>query len=445
MSFLSTYKSDFSKNIKLALPIMAGQLGQITVNVADTLMVGRLGAAPLAAVSLAGAIIVPFLVVGMGISFALPPLVSEADGANKPHRISQFFKHSLIANLIYSVLAFSIIRFGLPLINYMGQDPEVVKLAMPYLVLSAWAMIPFMLFQTVRCYSDGMSETIPPMIAMLVGNFLNVIFNYIFIFGKFGMPALGVEGAALGTLLARSLMFLMLIGILFYWKDLWTHIKNAKYWIYQKRIFVRIANLGVPSSLQMFFEVSAFAGAALIMGMVSKNAQAAHQVAINLASITFLICAGFGMAATVRVGNNLGRQDPAGMMRAGVSAILQVSLFMAVTATIFILFRDFLPSLYINDETVLSIASLLMIFAAVFQIPDGVQVVALGALRGIQDVKVPTVITFISYWIFGLPISYLAAFNLKLGPIGVWLGLTIGLAISATLLTNRFLRKLKNF
>ena len=202
MGIFQTYQADFRRNLTLALPIMAGQLGQILVNFIDNVMVGRLGPEALAAVSLSISIYISFMVVGMGISFALPPLIAEADGQNDRRRVSSLFKHSLIINISYALICVVIIELGLPVIELLGQDPEVVALAKPYLRLSAWAMIPMMLFQTFRAFSNGLSETMPPMIASLTGNVFNILFNYMFIYGKLGAPALGVEGAALGTLIA---------------------------------------------------------------------------------------------------------------------------------------------------------------------------------------------------------------------------------------------------
>lgn len=438
MSLLLKYKSDFKKNLVLAFPIMAGQLGQISVNVADNLMVGRLGAAPLAAVSLSISIFIIFFVVGMGISFALPPLVAEADGSNKHKRISQYFKHSLWINLGFALISILIVEASIPFIHLLGQDPEVVKLAIPYLRLSIWSLIPMMLFQTFRCYSDGLSHPMIPMIALIAGNILNVFLNYVLIFGKLGGPELGVAGAAWGTLLSRIFMLILLSIFIFYHKVLWLHIKNANFAKYKKSLFRKILSIGIPTSLQMFFEVSAFAGAALIMGMITKEAQAAHQIAINLSSITFLICTGLAMACTIRVGNQMGMKNVEGIRAAGFSAIIQAFLFMLVAGILFVCFRNSLPTLYINDGSVISIASILLILAAIFQIPDGIQVTVLGALRGIQDVMIPTLITFIAYWVFGLPISYYTAFYTDLGPLGVWIGLVVGLSISALLLSWRF-------
>lgn len=438
MNILKKYKQDFRLNLKLALPIMAGQLGQITVYLADNIMVGKLGALSLAAVSFAVALIAVPIVIGMGISFALPPLVSEADGANEKKKISQYFKHSFIINIGIGILSCGLMMLSLPYLGLLGQEPEVVEIARGYIYYSAWAMIPLMIFLTLRSYADGMSETMPPMIAMIIGNIINIALNYVFIYGKFGMPALGVDGAGLSSLIARISMIFILVAILLRWKDLWKHIQECDFTKYKMPIFKKIFNLGVPTSLQMFFEISAFSGAALIMGMVSSNAQAAHQIAINLSSITFMICSGLAMASTIRVGNQLGKKNYPELRNAGISVFLQVALIMGIFSIIFVIFRHMMPLIYIDDEVVIGIASTLLIYAAIFQIPDGIQVAALASLRGIQDVKTPTLITFFSYYIFGIPISYFAALHWGMGATGVWLGLLIGLFISATLLTIRF-------
>ncbi len=438
MNILTKYNQDFRLNLKLALPIIAGQLGQITVYLADNIMVGKLGAVSLAAVSFAVALIAVPIVIGMGISFALPPLVSEADGANEKRKISQYFKHSFIINISIGLISCAIMMLCLPYLSLLGQEPEVVEIARGYIYYSAWAMIPLMIFLTLRSYADGMSETMPPMIAMIMGNVINIVLNYILIYGKFGMPALGVDGAGLSSMIARISMIIILVLILFRWKDLWSHIQECDFSTYQIPIFKKIFNLGIPTSLQMFFEISAFSGAAIIMGMVSSNAQAAHQIAINLSSITFMICSGLAMASTIRVGNQLGKKDFSALRNAGISVFLQVALIMGVFSIIFVVFRNLMPLIYIDDEVVIGIASTLLIYAAIFQIPDGIQVAALASLRGIQDVRKPTLITFFSYYIFGIPISYFAALHWGMGATGVWLGLLVGLFISATLLTARF-------
>ena len=438
VGLFQTYKQDFRANLTLATPIMAGQIGQILVNIADNVMVGRLGAAELAAVSLANAVFIALLVVGMGISFALPPLIAEADSRNENQLISQFFKHSLIINFIYAFVAIGLIELLIPTMHNWKQEPEVVELAIPYLRISALSMIPFMIFQTFRCYSDGRSETLPPMYAMLSANVINIALNYLLIYGNFGAPALGVTGAALGTMIARICMLALLIIILMRWKQLWKDIRTINFKQYQKKLFNKLLHLGVPTSLQGFFEVTAFGAAAVMAGQISKEAQAAHQIAINLASISFLICTGLAMAATIRVGNQLGHRSLNGVRRAGFSAILQVAFFMFCTSVIYISLRYFLPSLYINNQEVINIAAGLLILASIFQIPDGVQVTSTGALRGLQDVVIPTIITFVAYWIIALPTSYWLAFKQNMGAAGIWTGLTFGLTITATFMTLRF-------
>jgi MATE family multidrug resistance protein len=445
MIFFEKYRSDFKLNLKLAFPIIAGQLGQITVYLADNLMVGRLGADALAAVSLAIAIIAVPVVIGMGIAFALPALISEAEGAGTTKKISQYFKHSYIINIAIGTISCILMIIGLPLMEHLGQDPDVVRLAKTYMVWSAFGMIPMMVFMTFRSFSEGMSETKPPMIAMLLGNVLNIGLNYLLIFGKFGFPSMGVEGAALASLISRIAMIVFIVMLLMQWKDLWVYIKACNFMKYQKDMFYKIFKLGIPTSLQMFFEISAFSGAALIMGMVSKNAQAAHQIAINLSSITFMVCTGLAMASTIRVGNQLGKKDYPAMRNAGKSAFIQVTIIMAICSLLFVVFRSYLPLLYIDDVQVVELATLLLIFAAIFQIPDGLQVTALAALRGLQDVKVPTLITFFSYYLVGIPISYFSAITFGMGAPGVWLGLLVGLIISATLLIYRFHVKSSKF
>ncbi len=439
----ASYKLEFKLNIRLAYPIMIGQMGQILVSLADNIMVGRLGSTELAAVSLANAVFIPLTVVGMGISFALPPLVAEASGRQNERRVSRYFKHSLVINLVYALLAMAVIEGVIYTAYELRQVPAVVDLAIPYLRISSIGIIPFMIFQTLRCYADGLGQTHPAMYALVIGNIINVIANYMFIYGHWGAPALEVTGAAIGTLISRIVMLGIVLAIILKRKSLAQHVLNADYLEYHSLIFKRILRLGIPSSLQMFFEVSAFGGAAFIMGTLGAAALAAHQIALNLASMTFLICTGLGMAATIRVGNAMGRKDRLAMHRAGISAILQVILFMFISAVAFVIFRNYFPRIYINDNEVLSIASILLIMAAIFQIPDGVQVTALGALRGIQDVIMPSWITFGAYWLIGLPFSYMAATYWDMGPVGVWLGLVLGLTSSAILLFWRFYSKTK--
>lgn len=413
-------------------------MGQILVNLSDALMVGRLGAVSLAAISLANSIFAVFLVFGMGISFALAPLVSYSDGADEHREISRHFKHSLVVNVLFALVFIGIIELLIPYFGVLRQDPDVLALAIPYLRISMWSVVPMMIFLAMRGYSEGLSKTMPPMIAIIVGNVINIVLNYVLIFGKLGMPDYGVKGAAYSSLFARVLMAVIMFILIYYNKPLWNIIKQTNFFRYQRKRFVKVLKLGIPTAFQMGFEVSAFSGAAIIMGMISSDAQAAHLIAINMASITFLVCTGLAMAGTIRVGNLLGQKAFVKLRNAGFSVMIQVSVFMCITGIIFIVFREWLPYLYIEDEQVVQIATLLLVYASIFQIPDGIQVTALGALRGFQDVRIPTIITLLAYWVVGIPLSYFAGVVWSMGPGGVWLGLIAGLTISSIWLFWRF-------
>ena len=437
-NFITKYKKDFRLNLKLALPLMASQLGQVVVNFVDNIMVAKLGPAALAGVSFANALYAICLVFGMGISFALPPLISEAQGAADDRRISSYFKHSLIVNLAFGVISMILLIAFIPFMKYLGQDPEIIPHAAEYMYYSALGMIPFMIFQTLRCYSDGLSETLPSMIIIILGNLLNVILNYLLIFGHWGLPEMGTAGAALSSLISRVFMVFGILIIFRHWKNLWIYLSEVRFNMYKSSYFKKILSLGIPSSFQMTFELTAFSAAAIIMGFIGKIEQASHQIAINLASITFMIATGLAMASTIRVGNQLGKGDISKVKDAGYSAMIQITIFMIVAAIGFVLARHLLPTIYMDNAEVISIAAYLLLAAAIFQIPDGIQVITLSALRGLQDVKVPTFITFLSYWLLGIPCSYILAITLEWGPIGVWIGLILGLTISAIFLSYRF-------
>lgn len=437
-NFITKYKKDFRLNLKLALPLMASQLGQVVVNFVDNIMVAKLGPAALAGVSFANALYAICLVFGMGISFALPPLISEAQGAVDDRRISSYFKHSLIVNLAFGVFSMILLIAFIPFMKYLGQDPEIIPHAADYMYYSALGMIPFMIFQTLRCYSDGLSETLPSMIIIILGNLLNVILNYLLIFGHWGLPEMGTAGAALSSLISRVFMVFGILIIFRHWKNLWIYLSEVRFNMYKSSYFKKILSLGIPSSFQMTFELTAFSAAAIIMGFIGKIEQASHQIAINLASITFMIATGLAMASTIRVGNQLGKGNISKVKDAGYSAMIQITIFMIVAAIGFVLARHLLPTIYMDNAEVISIAAYLLLAAAIFQIPDGIQVITLSALRGLQDVKVPTFITFLSYWLLGIPCSYILAITLEWGPIGVWIGLILGLTISAIFLSYRF-------
>ncbi len=445
MSLLDTYRSDFKANLMLAWPIILGQLGQVSVNIIDNIMVGQLGATALASVSLAIAIFIIFLVVGIGVSMSLQPLVAEAEAREDHQRISYSFKHSFIVNVLFALLSVLAVELTMPLLYHLGQEPAVVAGAIPYLRICVWSMVPMMMFQALRGLAEGLSSTAPPMIAMLVGNVINVVLNYMLIYGNWGAPELGVSGAAWGTLASRGVMLLVLLILSRFWirkavLSIWDYLLKIDPKTYSIDYFKKVLSLGIPTSLQMLFEVGAFAAAAVMMGMLGEEAQAAHQITINAVSATFMVCTGLSVAATVRVGNAFGRDDREGMRKAGIVAIAQSILFMFCAAVLITMFRNIIPTFYIDNQEVISIASGLFLIAAIFQISDGIQVAAIGALRGMQDIWWPTMVTFFAYTCVGLPFSYISAFHYNLGYSGIWIGILIGLSLSAVMNSWRFHR-----
>lgn len=448
-----TIKEHLRKNFVLAWPVMLTQAGQIMVNVADNVMVGALGGKhdhiqnpeigkiALGAVSLGNSLFFMIMVAAMGFSFAMSPLIAQADAKNNLKRGSAILSHGLVLNMIITVALVTILILVAPLMYKMGQPKDVVDAAIPYLEIVGYSMIPLMIFQSFRQLSEGLSLTLVVAVATIIANLLNIFFNYGLIFGNFGMPRLEVEGAAYGTMLSRIIMVFTLLIAMFYHPKSRTYLKAVRFKNFKKVIFRKLIQLGVPTSLQMFFEVGAFAGAAFIVGMAGKDDLAAHQIALNLASISFMLCTGIAIAATVRVGNQLGLKDYHTMRRAGWSAFMMVVVFMTFAGLILIFFRHQLPTLYIDNMSVIVIAAQLLIVAALFQLSDGIQVVLLGALRGMQDVNIPTVITLFAYFVLAMPLGYYLTIEQDMGAMGMWIGLGLGLTASAVLLIFRYIYK----
>ncbi|WP_103070776.1 MATE family efflux transporter [Aquimarina sediminis] len=446
---LQQYTKEFRYNLKLAAPVMMGMLGHTFVGLIDNIMVGQLGTAELAAVSLGNSFMFIAMSFGIGFSTAITPLVAEADGENNFVNGKSAFKHGLVLCTTLGVVLFLLILLAKPLMYLMKQPTEVVELAIPYLDLVAFSLIPLVSFQALKQFSDGLSMTKYPMYATLVANLVNVILNYVLIFGKFGFPEMGIVGAAVGTLASRLVMVIFLWLFLKNKEKSNPYVTKIKFFTLEKGMINKIIALGFPSSLQMFFEVAIFTAAIWLSGILGKNPQAANQIALNLASMTFMVAMGLSVAAMVRVGNQKGLQHFRDLRRIAISIFLLTFLIEAAFALFFILFNKLLPQIYLDvdvkdvtnltDNTeVITIAAKLLIIAALFQISDGIQVTVLGALRGLQDVKIPTLITFIAYWIVGFPISYYLGLHTEYKSAGIWIGLLAGLTVSALLLYARF-------
>ena len=417
---------------------MIGHLGHILVGLADNIMVGRLGAAQLAAVSLGNSFVFIAFSLGIGFSFAITPLIAEADGENDIEKGRKYFQHGLILCTILGLSMFLMLVLATPILHYMNQPEEVVELAIPYLNIVAFSMIPLMIFQAFKQFTDGLSQTKYGMHATLIANVVNVVLNFFLIYGIWIFPRLELEGAALGTLFSRFAMLIFIVLILRS-KDKFTpFLKRLKLIEIHKKVFYEIINLGFPTAMQMLFEVGIFTAAIWLAGTLGTIDQAANQIALNLSSMTFMIAVGLGVTATIRVGNQKGLQNFSNLRRISFSIFLQVFIIEFFFAIGFIVLKDVLPLVYIDNLSVVNTAASLLLIAGLFQLSDGFQVVVLGALRGMQDVKIPTFLTFIAYWVVGFPISYILGKTLNYGSQGIWIGLLAGLTTSAILLFLRF-------
>jgi MATE family multidrug resistance protein len=436
---LKAYITEFPKNFTLAFPIMIGQIGHVLVGLADNIMIGQLGAAPLAAVSLGNTLVFFALFIGIGFSFAITPLVAEADGEENFTRGRKVFQNGLVMCSVSGLLLFLLIYFIKPVLYnpILDQPKEVVELAFPYLNIVAFSLIPLMVFQGFKQFADGLSLTKYAMYATLIANVLNVILNYLLIYGIWIFPRLEVEGAAISTLISRVVMVVLIVFILKSRPRLKPYFSKLIQKI-DRAIFKRLLSLGFPTALQMLFEGGIFTASVLLAGTLGTSAQAANQIALNLASMTFMVGVGLGVTATIRVANQKGKKQFKNMRFIAHSIFFQILLIEIVFALLFIVFKNVLPSVYIDNQTVIDMASNLLIIAALFQISDGLQVGILGALRGLQDVIVPTFICFIAYWLIGFPVSYYFGNVDRLGSNGIWLGLLAGLTASAIMLYIRF-------
>lgn len=417
---------------------MLGSLGHLLVGLIDDVMVGHISPIHLAATSLGNSFFFIAFSIGLGFSFAITPLIAESDGENNIKKGRSFFQHGVILTTILGIVMFIALLLIKPILYYLDQPEEVVVLAIPYYEIIAFSMIPVMVFQGFKQFADGLSQTKYPMYAIIATNFVNVILNFVLIYGFWIFPRLEIVGAAIGTLVSRIVLVLMLYYF-FRKNDVFKPFLQliGKAGL-RLKVVKKIIELGFPSAMQMLFEVGIFSATVILAGTLGAFPQAANQIAIKLATATFMIASGLGVTATIRVGNQKGMGDFLELRRIAFSNFLLVFIIMFGFSIAFLLFKDYLPYIFTDNYEVSVIASQLLIIAAIFQISDGFQVVVLGALRGLQDVKIPSYLTFIAYWIVGFPISYIMGIILNFKTVGIWIGLLAGLTTSAVMLFIRF-------
>tara|TARA_Y100000739_G_scaffold229965_1_gene247936 strand:- start:21554 stop:22879 length:1326 start_codon:yes stop_codon:yes gene_type:complete len=432
----------------LSIPVILGLVGHTLVGMIDNIMVGNLDPINLAAVSLGNSYVFIAMSIGIGFSAAITPIVAEAHSEGNQNKLKKSFINGFILCLILGTVLYALVLVLKNTLIYLDQPVEVVKLALPYIDIVAISLIPLLLFQALKQYTDGLSRTIYPMYATVVANIINVIINYILIFGMLGFPKLGIIGAAIGTLISRIIMFVFLFYMLMDKKIIYNYMSDLKSFIYDKFMIEEILSLGFPTSLQMFFEVGLFTSAIWLSGLLGEIPQSANQIVLNISSMTFMVASGLSVSAAIRAGNQKGLKNYQELKRISLSILLLGVYFASFFALGIYILRDYLPYIYIdinNQENLIEnielvkIASKLFIIVAIFQLFDSAQVIILGTLRGMQDVKIPTIIVFIAYWIVGFPISFILGDESSMAETGIWIGLLCGLLFSSVFLYWRFL------
>lgn len=432
------YYQHIRNSIFLAFPIMLSQLGHVVVGVVDSLMVGRLGTEELAAVSLSNSFFNFVLLFGIGLSYGITPLISSSKGENKKKSIGVVLYNGLLINFLFAIFLSFILIISKFILLELDQNKNVLELTFPYLDVIAISLIPLMIFQTFKQYIEGLGFTKQPMVISVVANVLNIVLNYLLIFGVGGFPRLEVLGAGYASLISRVFMMVCIIIYVLQAKKFNNFINQLNFLSIKRKIINKILGIGVPSGFQFVFEIGSFSIAAVMIGWFGAEALASHQIALNLASITYMIATGISASSMISLGYFYGKKNYADLKKSGYANFIIVSIMMGIFGVLFILFRKELPAFYIDDPDVIILASNLIIIAALFQIPDGIQSVGLGVLRGIRDTKVPTLVTFVAYWIIAIPLCYFLGVTKNYGPIGIWIGLMMGLWVAAIFHLLRF-------
>ena len=433
----------YKRNLKLAFPIILGQFGQVTVSLVDTLMVGRLGTRELASVAFANSIFLLIFIFVLGFSLGLTPLIGSAFGKKQSRKIALLFQNAFLLNLLLSIAILIITLLLKPLLYRLGQDEEIVTMCIPYFDSLLFSLIPVSVFFACRQFGEGIGNTKMAMWITLTGNVLNIILNYLLIYGKCGFPAMGVTGAGIATFIVR--MFMALTFLLVIWKHtvFKTYLHYLSWSNFKKIALFKLIKLGFPISGQLVVEVLAFSFSAVMVGWIDGINLAAHQIVLQMASATFMLALGVASATTIRISHQFGGKHYRATKFAARAALHIVILFMSLTATCFIVFRHQIPTLFTTDTQVIAIAAQLLIIAGFFQIFDGVQAVGLATLRGLADVRIAMYIAIFSYIFISLPLGYLFAFVFNWGTQGIWTGLAIGLGFAAILYRLRFLYYMK--
>ncbi len=427
------------RTLNLAFPIILGEVAQMFLGLIDTAMVGAVNYKHLAAAALVINVMnIPF-VFGIGITISVSQMVSMAHGRKDSKLVSHYLFNGFWLCAISAVAISLGIELSKNILFHLDQDPEVALLALPYLQIMGWSVIPMLLFLALKQFTDGLEFTKTAMILSLLAMPLNVFLNWLLIYGNWGFPRLELVGAGYSTLITRTVIFIVLAIIILYHGTFQKYIAvRSEVWKMQWHTIKELLGIGIPSSFQITMEAGAFAVSGILIGTIGAVEQAAHQIALSLASLTFMVSMGLSQAGSIRTSNAYGRNDRKEIYLIGKSTLIMALLYGTFCAIIFILLRHQLPFIFNDEIHVVSMAAYLLLFAALFQISDSTQAISAGLLRGIKDVKVPTIFIAIAYWAIGIPIGCLLAFHFKMGAAGIWTGFIVGLTFSAGFLSFRF-------
>lgn len=436
--FKKIHIQHYRANFQLAYPVVIAQMGHMIGGLADTIMVGHISSTQLAASALANSVYIVPMLFGLGILIAITPLISKAFGEKDVEQMKTISLHGVICGFIIGhVLGVAMFATS-GVLNHLNQPAEVVKYAVPFYKLFALSMIPYMLFLALKQIAEGLQNTKAGMIVLVTANLINIGLNYLLIYGKMGFPRLELIGAGYATLISRTIMPFMMFAILYMNKDARQILSLRIFSRFKISSMLHILRIGIPIGFQYIFEITSFSLGAIFVGWNGSTQLAAHQIAINIASMTYLMASGIASAATIRVSKFLGEKDYVNIKLVAHTSILMAVAYMSLMSVCIVFGRFLIPSFFVNEKDVLQIAASLFIIMAIFQIFDGSQVVLLGILRGLHDIKFPTYIVLVAYWIIEIPFAYLLGVHLRLGAKGVWFAYLIGLSTAASLLFWRY-------
>ncbi len=436
--------STYVSLLKLALPVVLSQVGQVVVQLCDNMMVGQLGALPLAAVSFGGTVFFIVFSLAIGITLGLTPIVGELFAQGRKQEISAYLQNSILIYTLMGLIFFGLLYGATPLMYHLGQPTEVVDMALPYFKMLAWSVIPFMIYAAFKQFLEGIGNTKVAMVIMVLSNATNILLNYVLIYGHWGAPAMGATGAGVATLISRIITPIMMIGYFVSRPALRSYFKGFGWREFKSSKIGELFRVGTPIAGHLFMENFAFCMTSIMMGWIGTTEIAANQITTTMANVAFMVVLSIGSAATILVSHAHGAGDREEIGNVA-NASYRIGLFWnTLTALTFILLRHQIPLLFTDDPEVVRTAGRLLIFCGLFQISDGLQCVSTGLLRGIKDVAIIMRIAFVAYILINLPLGYLLTFVLGMGAPGLWVGFIGGLSVAAFLLNRRYRMQMKN-